>query len=240
LSERYSYLELDFLSFLIPLLFSFTKKNNFYRKWKFVWPAILFPGIIFIGGDSWFTRIGVWGFNPRYLTGIYFLQLPLEELLFFICIPYACLFTYESISIPSLKESTGSKIPVLISGTLAVALLITGVLNYTKWYTSVAFLSLALLLLLLNWVWKATYMGKFYFAFLFILIPFFLVNGILTGTGIGQPVVWYKGSETLGIRIGTIPIEDIFYAMLLILMNVTVLEYLRKLRTSNAGQTENF
>jgi lycopene cyclase domain-containing protein len=53
---------------------------------------------------------------------------------------------------------------------------------------------------------------RFYIAFVIILIPFFIVNGILTGSFIAEPVVWYNNSENLGIRLFTIPIEDIGYA----------------------------
>jgi lycopene cyclase domain-containing protein len=52
------------------------------------------------------------------------------------------------------------------------------------------------------------------------LIPFFIVNGILTGTGINEEVVWYNDEENLGIRLLTIPVEDIFYAFSLILLNL--------------------
>jgi lycopene cyclase domain-containing protein len=75
---------------------------------------------------------------------------------------------------------------------------------------------------------KAAFMGRFYLAFLFILIPFFIVNGILTGSFIDEPIVWYNNEENLSIRIGTIPVEDVFYGMLLILMNITIAERLEK------------
>jgi lycopene cyclase domain-containing protein len=57
------------------------------------------------------------------------------------------------------------------------------------------------------------------------LIPFFIVNGILTGSFIENEVVWYNNSENLGIRLFTIPIEDTIYALSLILTNLALTEY---------------
>lgn len=68
------------------------------------------------------------------------------------------------------------------------------------------------------------HLQRFYIAFLIILIPFFIVNGILTGTGLEEPVVWYNNAENLGIRLGTIPVEDIGYAFTLLFGNVLLIE----------------
>ncbi len=71
-------------------------------------------------------------------------------------------------------------------------------------------------------VFNPELLQSFYITFLFMLIPFFIVNGILTGTGIEGNIVWYNDEENLGIRLGTIPIEDTVYAFSMILMNLSL------------------
>jgi len=226
--EKYLYLLIDFLSILFPFLFSFHSKLRFAEKWRSLWPAILIPALFFIAWDEWFTSLGVWSFNPRYLIGIYIGHLPIEELLFFICIPYACVFTYEAISHFFAKNyllSYQKSISILFIFFLTTL----AMMNLSKWYTSVTFIFTSLFLIL-HLIWNSEYLGKFYFAFIFILIPFFIVNGVLTGTGIEEEVVRYDDNRNLGLRMGTIPFEDTFYGMLLILMNITLFETLQKRR----------
>ena len=67
-------------------------------------------------------------------------------------------------------------------------------------------------------------LGRFFLTYLILIVPFFICNGILTGTGLAEPVVLYNNAENLGIRILTLPIEDIFYGMLLILLNTVIYE----------------
>jgi lycopene cyclase domain-containing protein len=226
LNPKYLYLSLDLLTILFPFAFSFYSKANFSKKWRYLWVAILIPGIIFIVWDEIFTKMGIWGFNPKYLSGFYLGSLPIEEILFFICIPYACVFTYEAFNYLIKKDLLGSS-QKLISTILIILSLVIGLLHTNNWYTCTTFLGLAAYLVLLQFIWKVPYLGRFYFSFCIILIPFFIVNGILTGSWIDDPVVWYNNAENLGIRIGTIPVEDIFYGMLLIVMNVSIFERLQ-------------
>ncbi|NJN41421.1 MAG: lycopene cyclase domain-containing protein [Flammeovirgaceae bacterium] len=226
MSDRFLYLSIDLLAISIPLGFSFYPKAPFYKKWKFLLPSIIIPGLVFILWDIVFTDMGIWGFNPRYVSGIYLANLPIEELLFFICIPYACVFTYEALRFLLPRDFLGDH-RNKITGTLIFILFITGTLSLGKWYTSVTFLSTAVFLLFTITTFNF-FLGRFYFSFLVILVPFFIVNGVLTGSGIEDQVVWYNNEENLGIRIGTIPIEDIFYGMLLLLMNVYLFELFQK------------
>lgn len=182
--------------------------------------------LMFILWDTVFTSKGVWGFNPNYIVGIYLYNLPLEEVLFFICIPYACVFIYESLTYLIKKDWLGKFAPY-ISATLCLFLISTGLANANRSYTCVTFVITGAFLGSLQWIAKPSFLGRFYLSFLVTLLPFFVVNGILTGSFILQPVVWYNSNEILGIRIGTIPIEDIFYGMLLLLINVWLFEGLQ-------------
>ncbi|MBL7852042.1 MAG: lycopene cyclase domain-containing protein [Cyclobacteriaceae bacterium] len=222
--QKYLYLALDLGSVLVPILFSFYPKKHFASTWRAWLPAIAAPAVLFIVWDEWFTAMRVWGFNSNYLTGISFGHLPLEEILFFLCIPYACLFTYVAVNYLKKEEPLPDR-GLRVTWTLIVGLVAVGIKNYDRWYTMVTFFGLAAFLLYLILVIKPNYLGRFYFSYLFILIPFFLVNGVLTGSWIERPVVWYNDEENLGIRMGTIPFEDTFYGMLLILMNVVIYEW---------------
>lgn len=224
---NYTYLLINFFTVIIPLVFSFHPKLNFYKTWKAFFPAVFITGVFFIIWDIYFTHSGVWGFNEQYLTGIEIANLPVEEALFFLCIPYACIFTYHCLSL-FLPVTFSDSLQNKITFTLVLILVISGIINHEKIYTTVTFLSLAGILAVSAWALKVTWLTKFYIVYGLLLLPFLIVNGILTGTGLEEPVVWYNETEILGICILTIPLEDIFYGMELILMNVLLYEYLGK------------
>lgn len=190
-------------------------------------PAITITSAFFILWDALFIHWHVWGFNEPYLIGIYVLNLPLEEALFFIAIPYACLFLYETLNLcltQDLLAPYQRAITLFLIGCSAIL----GLSNLGKVYTATAFLLTACLLSLHLFYLKTTYLGRFYRTYLVVLGPFFVVNGILTGACLTQPVVWYNDYENLGIRLFTIPVEDVFYGLLLILMNLTLYEAFKK------------
>jgi lycopene cyclase domain-containing protein len=169
--------------------------------------------------------MAVWGFNKNYVSGISILSLPVEEVLFFFCIPYACLFTYFALG-QLFDHDPFYAYQEIISSILIVLALIIGVYYIDRWYTGTTFFSLAIFLAFQMLKLRPNYMGRFYLSFLVLLVPFFIINGILTGSFIDEPVVWYNSDEIMGLRIGTIPAEDFFYALLLIVLSVTIAESL--------------
>jgi len=213
------YLLVDIFTILVPFLFSFHPKIRFYKEWKFFFPAAIIVAIVFIIWDSIFTSLGVWNFNPRYLSGIYILNLPVEEILFFICIPYSCIFTYYCLT-KFYNLSWHPKTENIFCLLLSTILIITGLIFFDKMYTSVTFISTALVCLFLKFVAKIDWFGKAITVYAILIIPFLIVNGILTGTGIEEAVVRYNNSENLHIRLLTIPFEDIFYGFEMIVLNL--------------------
>ena len=180
---------------------------------------------VFIPWDVIFTINGVWGFNSDYFLGVEILSLPFEEWFFFLCIPFACVFTHYAVLLyfPNLKLKKVTTKAISIS--LVLILFVLALVNYDKWYTLVNF-SLAIPLTWLVYKYNPQLLQHFLLTFLVMLIPFFIVNGVLTGSWIDNQVVWYNDAENLGIRIGTIPVEDSIYAYSMILMNLFFFEYL--------------
>jgi lycopene cyclase domain-containing protein len=222
----YTYLLLNIIAIVVPVYYSFDKRTYFFGDLKYFMPAMLITLFFFISWDILFTYFGVWGFNPKYLTGITIINLPLEEWLFFVTIPYACVFTYISLNYLIKKDYFGN-FANYISWVLIILLSVISISYYQRIYTSITFGLTAIMILLHVLVLKTSYMGRFYFSYLFILAPFLIINGILTGSFIEEQVVWYDDTQNLGIRIFTIPVEDTVYGMLLVLMNVTFFEAFR-------------
>ncbi|MEM7162353.1 MAG: lycopene cyclase domain-containing protein [Bacteroidota bacterium] len=222
------YLLLNLLSISFPLLATFDKRIGYFRKVKYILPSIFLVGLVFILWDIEFTKQGIWGFNEQYLMGIDIFHLPIEEWLFFLCIPYASIFIYESLRYFKgglISSYSTFFISLILGGLLIILGLVFSHQDYTFW----TFLPLGLYILLLEFVLKVNWLAHFYVSYLWVLIPFFTVNGLLTGSFIEGEVVWYNNAENFGIRMGTIPIEDTFYGMLLLIAIVHIYESLKKM-----------
>jgi lycopene cyclase domain-containing protein len=218
------YLLLNIGSFIIPFLYSFEPRMRFINRWKSVFFGIILTAIFFIVWDIIFTKMGVWRFNPKYHCGIEFFGLPIEEWLFFICIPYSSLFIHFAFQYFYPKTFLSDKILKIIYISLILILIPTVLFNYNKLYTAINF-SLWIILLTISYFKFKEILSSFFITFLIILIPFCIVNGILTGSFIAEPVVIYNNAENLGIRLGTIPIEDIGYAFNMLIMSLMLMKF---------------
>ena len=225
MNNHYTYFIILAASLAGPLALSFDKKVGFYKNWKYLFRAMFFPALLYIVWDIYFTAKGVWRFNENYITGIKIYNLPVEEVLFFFVVPYCCLFIYECIKtyFPGLRNKKTADVLLVL---VALALWLIGIIFYQRSYTSWTFILNAVFITVVytfSNYFKSFDATSFLVSFCIMLVPFLIVNGFLTAI----PVVLYNDAENLGIRISTIPFEDTFYGMLLILMNVVIYEKLR-------------
>lgn len=220
---RYTYLLIDIATIFFPFVLSFDRKVAFYRQWKYLWPGMLLTGLFFIAWDVLFTRMDIWSFNDTYILGRRLLGLPVEEWLFFLAIPYSCVFVYACLLAfhPFRSRPDRGWRPLLCIG---IVLLLVAILHYRRAYTVSAFGLCGLgsvVLYLLRRKLRSFRADAFLISYLICLVPFCIVNGLLTAL----PVVRYTDAENLGIRLYTIPVEDVFYGMLLVMGNVAGMEY---------------
>lgn len=216
--EQWTYFLLLLASLSVPLLRSFEPRIHFKKYWRALFAGIAAMMLVYIPWDIVFTRNEIWSFAPDRVLGLYILDLPFEEWLFFIVIPYCVVFVYEVVKyfLPKISFPKVAKYIAFVVGTF---LIIVGIEFYDRVYTTVVMLTAGMLFVIQPFLGShKTWMSHFYVTFLISLIPFFIVNGILTGV----PVVSYDDTQNLGIRLGTIPIEDsvFFLGMLLIVMPI--------------------
>lgn len=215
------YLIILIISLAGPLAFSFEKNLRLYKRWKYLLPAIFITMFVFVTWDIIFTHMEYWFFNPIYNSGIYINKLPIEEYLFFIIIPYACAFSFYAVQFHFPKFRLNAKWTIALTFIIVVSSIIMALSYRDVAYTFVVLLVLPVVLLLSYYL--AREVVQYYLAiYPILLIPFFIINGILTGTGIEQAVFDYNPQAILGIRIFSVPIEDMFYNFSLILLPLTL------------------
>lgn len=230
--DHLTYLFLNIITIAGPLALSFDKKVAFYKNWKQFTLAMLTTSTIYIVWDIWFTKINVWLFNPQFLYGKWFANLPLEEYIFFVIIPYACLFIYACLKayLPNFSFNKALK-PIVIS--LMAISLIAIAINPSHLYTTITFGFLFITLTVLLLTRHTAHLSHIILAWIIALLPMSYVNGVLTS----KPVLIYNDAQNLGIRIGTIPLEDFFYNMVYMLWMITVYEILRRKNTTTPSES---
>ncbi len=223
LQSKYLYLGLLIFSISYPLAQSFEWRIKLYKKWKPLFLGTAIMMLVFIPWDIWFTDYGVWWFRDDYISGFKIFLLPIEEWLFFIIVPYACIFIYEVLNY-YVKRDIFFKLSRYVFVILGLILVALTVFYIPRLYTSVTFGLTGIAVLILAWL-NPKWIGRFLFMYLVSWLPFLLVNGALTGNFTQAPAVNYNSSEIIGFRVTTIPIEDSVYNLLMLLIVVSVYEW---------------
>jgi lycopene cyclase domain-containing protein len=93
-----------------------------------------------------------------------------------------------------------------------------------KEYTVLSFLSIALTFYLGRVMRAGIFRQGVYYIYLLVIFLFkLLVNGFLTG----RPIVLYNSRFFLGLRIGSIPLEDFFFGFSMVTLTIIFWEYFK-------------
>ena len=163
--------------------------------------AIVIPAIPFLLWDALVTGAH-WHFNPLYVSGIKIINLPVEEILFFITVPFACLFTWEMI----IRRAKEKQIDLQWLRLLLYFSLPAGIYFFLigKQYTGLT-LSFVFLANLVDQFLKVNLLfdKRFYFYLLLIVIFTLIFNGYLTW----RPVVSTVSGISLISELSLFPLK---------------------------------
>jgi len=217
-----TYLLINIGIIIFPLLYSFEKSISYYKKYHTVLISTIIVGIPFIVWDIFATQRGDWSFNIQYISGVYFVGLPIEELLFFVTVPYSMIFLYEIAKhyLPSRKIKLEKKIIYATT----IVLLILAAYNYSQYYTFTVMIFSAFTFFIIG-VSKLSFTkeSRFWIYIILAFFPFVLTNYFLTSL----PVVQYNPDSFSQIRITTIPLEDFFYSFALVTNYIYIYELVK-------------
>lgn len=221
---HWEYLLLNLVILSGPLLLSFDRRIRFVQFRKEAFSAILIVLIPFVIMDALATG-HFWDFNPHYTLNLRLLGLPPGEWLFFITVPYACLFTWQVLAGYFKNRSLASS--SIIPGLMMVLFLPVAMVfalygrDYTAIVATMVAITATLDFLLDTRVLSST-RGTLLLGLLILMMLIF--NGYLTG----RPVVIYDPAYQLDLRILSIPLEDFFYGFSLIYLNIIIFEKLKE------------
>lgn len=223
----FTYATILFLTVIICFVASFDSRIQFNKQFTNFFKASLLVAVPFILWDIWFTYMGVWWFNTDYTLGIIIAGLPLEEMLFFIFIPFSCIFTYFVIDKYYPWNCLAAFNNILVF-TSIIILTVAALLNIDRIYTFITCLLTVFVLVYLHLIIKAQWITKASVVFTLLMLGFFPVNGVLTGTGLESPIVNYNPNDFLGIRMFTIPVEDAVYGYTQFLLILYFFKYFQR------------
>jgi lycopene cyclase domain-containing protein len=182
----------------------------------------------FIAWDTLATIRGHWSFNSLYLVGPKLFGLPFEEILFFITVPFSCLFAYEALAyfVKETKPVQTSNSPLIIG----LALVVSSIAFMNKEYTFLAVLSVGISVIVAHKLVKGIFFSKLYWSYIVLTFALFLVfNYLLTSL----PIVEYSNQAIIGLRVSTIPVEDFMFNFSMLTLYLAIhLSFARKLNAS--------
>lgn len=211
---------------VIPFIVGYRNKVRFVFRLRYLIPATLFAGAIFIMWDRSFIELDIWSFNPEYMSGIQWLKVPAEEWLSFIFIPWSAVYIYEWLKI-RFENFEQPRIFVILS---LVGFLVLALLAYIYRRNMFSFFTFFLAAIYLGYtVFRNRFrknMTKFYLAFFIMLLPFTIISAVISRL----EIITYNTKHIMNIYLADFPVEKFAYLFLMLLINITIYEYLSERR----------
>lgn len=225
---KYEYLIFNIIVLSGPIFFGSLKKFYFLNYWKQAIISIVISAVPFIIWDILVTNRH-WYFADNFTLGITIFELPIEEIMFFISVPYACLFTWKMLNnfsknnfqkpLSSFQAFDENFFISVI--TVFVLFLILIALIFQKEYTAISLAILNASIIFDKIYGAKLFRRKIFWIYISIVSVFTLIfNGYLTW----RPIVTYNEIYQIGFRIFTIPIEDFLFGYALIILSTTIFE----------------
>ncbi len=221
-----TYLLLNIIIIAFPLLASFESRVSYYKKFIPLLKSILLVGGFFVIWDIIVTFRGHWAFNKLHVGEVLLFTIPIEEVLFFITVPFSCLFIWEVLNYFNKNTKINFKNDLIKKMFYFISIILFGlaVLFFNKEYTFVVLMITALTIIFVNFKTKLFENKNFYYFSLITLGLFIIFNYILTSI----PIVTYSETAILNLRILTIPVEDFFYNFSMLALYLVAFLFFKK------------
>jgi len=210
--------KLSYLLFNLTIIFLPILADLFYKKTIFpqIIPFILSVSIAALVFIIWDMKVAEkwWFFNDKYILGIKFFKLPIEEILFFFTVPYSCLIIFLN-----LNYFVTSKINFYSYFFLIFIFLILSFYFFKKKKVYPFFVFLLLSAnIFLDYFFKVYLLNQigFYIYLIIITLLTFIFNYYLTS----KKIVTYSKNYKTNFLITTIPFEDFIYGINLLYLNL--------------------
>lgn len=220
----YEYLIFNIFVIIGPLLVFFSRRRSVVKpNLKSLAISIFIAATFFVIWDYLVVNY-FWFFNSKYITGFLIANLPIEEILFFISVPFACLLLWVNYEKYFSKKLITNSSFYLIVSSLFLALVF---LFYEKIYTSTVLFVFLVVVILDIFLRTNLFIKKTFISFIFIVVNIltFIFNLYLTA----RPVVMYNEALKTNINIITVPLEDFIFGMALISLTIIIYEKLNQI-----------
>ncbi len=223
---KHTFLLLTLGLLLLPLIFHVDKRIFKDGNFRAALGASLISAIVFSAMVIVLQLFQILDFNIDSTIGIVFKEIPLEQYLLNFSFSFTAISLYQYLNV-KFPNNDLQKYSLALSNLLlglCVAFLFFG---YPKWYTLLTFATLLILLFLIEYVGKLRFMYRAYRAFVVLLIPFYLVYGVL----FWNETLLVAKNQLTGMYLAKIPVENHFIALSALLLSVYMFEFFKSKRT---------